>query len=269
MQINGTPDAAAKAIQMMVELLLDSKSQKDAKKDPNAAATPTTDYSVKLLIHKFLAGCIIGKGGELIRDLQTQTGTRIQLSTAPIGNSTEKTVTIKGTPEGLYVAVVKCLSQLHANPLKKGCSSVLYTPGDQTLTQTPPPPNPYTYPPPTNYALYGPPPTGYSYPPPTSSYGAPQHFAASYVAPTPAAPSADAKTEKIVIPTVCVGSVIGRGGTIIAEIKKNSGTFISIADPETSAPQDRIVSITGTPTQIQMAIHYIRQRVEQYQPPSK
>merc|ERR1712106_435777 len=79
------------------------------------------------------------------------------------------------------------------------------------------------------------------------------------------APGGD-KTEKIVIPTVCTGSVIGKGGSIISDIKLQSGTFISIADPEPTTPDDRVVSVTGTGQGIQTAIFLIRQRVEAYQP---
>ena len=75
------------------------------------------------------------------------------------------------------------------------------------------------------------------------------------------------KTEKIVIPTVCAGTVIGKGGSIIRDIKLQSSTTITIADPEPTAPQDRIVSISGTGHGIQTAISLIRHRVESYTPP--
>merc|ERR1712194_911434 len=75
------------------------------------------------------------------------------------------------------------------------------------------------------------------------------------------------KTEKIVIPTVCAGTVIGKGGSIIREIKMQSATNVSVAAPEPTAPNDRVVSITGPAQGIQTAIFLIRQRVESYQPP--
>ena len=109
------------------------------------------------------------------------------------------------------------------------------------------------------YSPYGPPPTqqpqqGYSpYGQIATPYGADPH---------------GVKTEKIVIPSVCAGTVIGKGGSIIAEIKSQSGCQVSIATAEPTAPQDRVVSITGSSQGINAAIQLIRQRVESYQPPS-
>merc|ERR1712130_1030985 len=74
------------------------------------------------------------------------------------------------------------------------------------------------------------------------------------------------KLEKIVIPSVCAGIVIGKGGSIISEIKQQSGCHISIATPEPSAPTDRVVSIKGTKHGIHTAIYLIRQRVDAYHP---
>eukprot|EP00640_Fibrocapsa_japonica_P010137 CAMPEP_0113943232 /NCGR_PEP_ID=MMETSP1339-20121228/21477_1 /TAXON_ID=94617 /ORGANISM="Fibrocapsa japonica" /LENGTH=64 /DNA_ID=CAMNT_0000948049 /DNA_START=69 /DNA_END=260 /DNA_ORIENTATION=- /assembly_acc=CAM_ASM_000762 len=40
------------------------------------------DFSIKILIPGYLAGCVIGKGGSVITDLQSRTSTRIKLSAA-------------------------------------------------------------------------------------------------------------------------------------------------------------------------------------------
>jgi len=65
----------------------------------------------------------------------------------------------------------------------------------------------------------------------------------------------------MVIPKACSGAVIGRGGSIISQIKLQSGTQISIADAAPGS-EDRVVSITGAPQAIQSAMFMIRQRVD-------
>merc|ERR1712226_50807 len=78
-----------------------------------------------------------------------------------------------------------------------------------------------------------------------------------------------ANTQKIAIPTICAGCVIGKGGAVIRDLRAQSGTNISIADADPTNPNERVVTLTGTPQGIQTAIYLIRQLVEQYQPPQQ
>jgi len=272
MVVKGAIESNSQALLLVCQLLIDARNEKDQ------GASDT--YSIKILIHKFLAGCIIGKGGLIIKEIQTETGARVQLSNDPMPNSTEKTVTITGNTEVLYMAISRVLNQLKNNPLRSGSASILYVPGGNPQQQM--------------YGSQGmhygggggPPPSQYGAPPPEYGYGGgmpygmgnrmgmgmdmegmpPQHGygggggggGGGYGEPT--------KTEKIVIPSICAGTVIGKGGGIISNIKQQSGTQISIGEPEASAPDDRIVSIYGTPQQIQSAVSLIRQRVESYRP---
>lgn len=254
MTIKGTPDAIAKAIMLIVNLLLESANSRK-QKDPTAATGELeTSYTVKILIHKFLAGSIIGKGGTIIKEIQEQSGAKVQLSNDPLTNSTEKTVTVTGTAEQVNSAASRIMTQLHENPLRQGCTSIPYVPGQAAAAAGA---SPYGAP----AAPYGAPPGAYGYPP-QPGYGAP--YGAPAAAPAAAGPS---KVEKIVIPTVCAGTVIGKGGSIIRDIKTQSGCAITIADPQPTTPADRVVAITGSAQGISTAIYLIRQRVESYQPP--
>ena len=177
--------------------------------------------------------------------MQSESGARVSLSTESVGVSTEKTVTCTGTVENLHDVLTRILTQIREHPVRPGTTSILYVPGQQL----PPfaPPSPYGLPPQSPYGL-----------PPQSPYGMP---------PSMGMAGGVTKTEKIVIPTACAGTVIGKGGGIIREIKLQSGTSISVAAPEPTAPADRVVSITGTPQGIQTAMFLIRQRVEAYVDP--
>jgi polyribonucleotide nucleotidyltransferase len=252
--LKGTPENNAKAGQLITTLLINANNER--KQSNGDTENKVEEYSFRLLIHKFLAGCIIGKAGAIIKEIQTQTGAKISITNDTLGGSTEKQVSVTGTPETVFAALSKITSQLNENPLREGSSSIPYVPGAVVA------------------APYGAP-GGY---PAAPAYGGKPGYAAPYAPPQAYSPygaiatpfGADphgVKTEKIVIPSVCAGTVIGKSGSIIAEIKSQSACQISIAAAEPTAPQDRVVSITGTQQGINTAIQLIRQRVESYQPP--
>jgi polyribonucleotide nucleotidyltransferase len=244
MTVKGTVEHIAQAVFHILSLLLEDKQ----KKDQEAGSTEPKDetYVLKLLVHKFLAGCIIGKAGTIIKQITADTGARIQVSNEPLPGSAEKSVTLTGTPTATHQAILRVLVQIRENPMRPGSGGALFVPGRPVYGQG----APYGYPPPPGEGLrdeylgaFNPP-----YPPP--------------------GPSGPEQTQKIAIPTICAGSVIGKGGTIIADIKAQSGCQIRIADPEQTSPNERVVTVTGTPAGIQTAVYLIRQRVEQpYGPP--
>lgn len=254
--LKGTVEYIAHASELVTTLLLETANARKEGQESDESVC------LKILHHKTSAGAIIGKGGAIIREIQETTGVRMSLSVETLGASTEKSCSISGTPEQIRAAVSRVVTQLSENPLRPGTHQTLYVPG----APVGPPASPYGAPPPG----YGPP-GGY----PPHSYGAPPPAAGGYYAPPPGgappkwggAQTGPQKTEKIVIPTVCAGTVIGKGGSIIRDIKTQSGTVVTIADPEPTAPADRVVSITGTSHGIQTAISLIRHRVESYTPP--
>eukprot|EP00808_Paulinella_micropora_P023037 g6747.t1 len=67
--------------------------------------------------------------------------------------------------------------------------------------------------------------------------------------------------EKMSIPGASVGSIIGKGGTIIREIKAQSGCDVRIEQARGDDTQ-RIVSLIGTSSAIQAAIYMIRQCID-------
>lgn len=256
MTVKGTVEFNVHALRLIAELLIANEAERKAANGEVAEGEVGNTWQYRLLFNKALAGAIIGRGGEIIRKMQTESGARLSLSTDPIGMSTEKTCTITGTVDQLSDVLMRLLTQIHENPIRAGTQSVLYVPGAPVFA----PPGPYGAPP----SPYGMPP-GPSYGGmPPSPYGMPSHMGM----PAGAGPPGAQKTEKIVIPTVCAGTVIGKGGTIIRDIKLQSGTNISVANPDPNTPGDRIVSITGSQQGIATAIYMIRQRVESYQPPA-
>lgn len=54
-----------------------------------------------------------------------------------------------------------------------------------------------------------------------------------------------------------IGAIMGRGGTRINQVRKESGADIKIS-PQDPGVEDRIITITGTPDQIQSAQFYLQ-----------
>lgn len=240
MILKGQVNAIAKATALVAQSLVDTNTNRRDNTNTNAPSPDTV--SLKLLVHKNGVGCIIGKAGALIRETQTETGARVQVSNDLLPQSTEKAVTISGTPEQVQKAMEKVATQLKENPVKPGTKHYPYTPGAQMYPPPPFPHAPYNNPPMSMY-------------PPSMQHM--QHGPTSIGVPS---------TQKIAIPTVCAGCVIGKNGTVIKDLRVQSGTNISIADPDPNTPQERVVTIIGSPVGINHAIHLIKQLVEQYQP---
>jgi len=256
MLVKGAIPSVAKACSLVARNLVDAANQKNGNNDTDSA-------TLRLLIHRSTVGAIIGKGGETIKQTQTDTGARIQISNEPLPHSTDKTVTVTSSPAAIEQAVLAILLQLQENPLRAGTKEYQYQPGamstiamsgfsagaavspylpgispqigQQGFGQTPLP-------------IY------------TQSAGLQSAVPSQYGA------AAVTSTQKIAIPTITAGCVIGKGGSTIREIRMNSQTSVSIADPDAASPNERVVTLSGTPQGIQTAIYMIRQLVEQYQP---
>lgn len=233
----GTVTQIAKAVQLGGESILQGSMGNGNTEDET--------ISMCILVQKYVVGSIIGKAGAMIQGIQSDTNTKIQISTEPLPNSTEKTVTVTGSPEGIYEAVYTILTQLEANPLRPGTKTGLFRPGiigpyGEVYT-------PGTFMGAANQPLYG---------MSSSSYGGGLNAQATQAT----------GTQKIIIPTSCAGSVIGRGGNVIRGLKNQTRCAISILDADEANPDERVVVITGPGNCIQSAIYLIRQLVEQYQP---
>ncbi|XP_041083038.1 heterogeneous nuclear ribonucleoprotein K-like isoform X3 [Polyodon spathula] len=70
-------------------------------------------------------------------------------------------------------------------------------------------------------------------------------------------------TTQVTIPKDLAGSIIGKGGQRIKQIRHESGASIKIDEP-LQGSEDRIITITGTQDQIQNAQYLLQNSVKQY-----
>lgn len=178
------------------------------------------------------------------------------MSNETLPSSSEKTVTLTGTSVQMYAAMIRVASQLLANPLKAGTKVFPYVPGNQVFAA----PSAYGgqvgFAPQSNgnlHAMY------------QSAPSMQQSQFGGLIRPAHSAPTI-LSTQKIAIPTICCGSIIGKGGAVIRDLRAQSATNISISDPDEATPNERVVTLSGTPQGISQAVFLIRQLVEAYQP---
>jgi len=222
-----------------------------ARSEKKKGGTDSTAYDTKsivpsdqeclltLLIPNSQVGGIIGKSGVKINATRSETGCNVKISEKPLENSTEKSVTLRGTSKSVYQALQKICLQL--TEVSDKTARIPYVPRPEY--------NPFAFSP-------YPAPLGPDYR--DVSYGSRYGLVPSKVPP---------QTIVVPVPDYLMGTVIGRGGSSINEIRARSGAHIKIAELESGA-SDRMISITGTPQANDMAVALIHQKMAEWSNPS-
>jgi len=153
-------------------------------KAPGAPAGP--DAGVVITIPPSMVGRVIGKGGDMIRKIQTSTGATLKISNEPAPGTTDRTVTFSGSDAGVQAAIEMVQKIMADAPPSMGPSTSVPT----SASFAPPsygidPATGYPSPPP-GYILVPalPPPPGYTPPPGFLCVAAPQQPQIQY-APNP------------------------------------------------------------------------------------
>ncbi|XP_029696213.1 poly(rC)-binding protein 3-like isoform X2 [Takifugu rubripes] len=272
--ITGPTDAIFKAFAMIAykfeEDIINSMS--------NSPATSKPPVTLRLVVPASQCGSLIGKGGSKIKEMRESTGAQVQVAGDMLPNSTERAVTISGTPEAIIQCVKQiCVVMLESPPKgatipyrpKPASTPVIFSGGQvradplgattanlSLLLQHQPLPA---------YTIQG----QYAIPHPDLSK---LHQLAMQQTPftplgqtTPAFPAAgldasnQASTHELTIPNDLIGCIIGRQGTKINEIRQMSGAQIKIANAMEGS-SERQITITGTPANISLAQYLINAR---------
>uniref|UniRef100_A0A674B9G3 Poly(rC) binding protein 3 n=1 Tax=Salmo trutta TaxID=8032 RepID=A0A674B9G3_SALTR len=245
--ITGPTDAIFKAFAMIAykfeEDIINSMS--------NSPATSKPPVTLRLVVPASQCGSLIGKGGSKIKEMRESTGAQVQVAGDMLPNSTERAVTISGTPE----AIIQCVKQI--------CVVMLESPPKgATIPYRPKPAStPVIFSGGQAYTIQG----QYAIPHPDQLTKL--HQLAMQQTPftplgqtTPAFPGLDtsppASTHELTIPNDLIGCIIGRQGTKINEIRQMSGAQIKIANAMEGS-SERQITITGTPANISLAQYLI------------
>ncbi|NWS71689.1 PCBP3 protein, partial [Crotophaga sulcirostris] len=280
--ITGPTDAIFKAFAMIAY-----KFEEDINNSmSNSTATSKPPVTLRLVVPASQCGSLIGKGGSKIKEIRESTGAQVQVAGDMLPNSTERAVTISGTPDAIIQCVKQiCVVMLESPPKgatipyrpKPASTPVIFAGGQAYTIQ-----GQYAIPHPDQLtklhqlAMQQTPftPLGQTTPafPGTlcsvdwCGKAAELHRAASasYITIFPCiCPGLDASppasTHELTIPNDLIGCIIGRQGTKINEIRQMSGAQIKIANA-TEGSSERQITITGTPANISLAQYLINAR---------
>ncbi|XP_030662098.1 poly(rC)-binding protein 3 isoform X15 [Nomascus leucogenys] len=268
--ITGPTDAIFKAFAMIAykfeEDIINSMS--------NSPATSKPPVTLRLVVPASQCGSLIGKGGSKIKEIRESPGAQVQVAGAMLPNSTERAVTISGTPD----AIIQCVKQICVVMLEAYTIQGQYAIPHPDLTklhqlamqQTPFPPLGQTNPAFPGEKL------------PLHSSEEAQNLMGQSSGLDASPP---ASTHELTIPndamllslapirdepfrSLChqgggcsqAGCIIGRQGTKINEIRQMSGAQIKIANA-TEGSSERQITITGTPANISLAQYLINARL--------
>ncbi|XP_028559198.1 poly(rC)-binding protein 3 isoform X14 [Lacerta agilis] len=250
--ITGPTDAIFKAFAMIAykfeEDIINSMS--------NSTATSKPPVTLRLVVPASQCGSLIGKGGSKIKEIRESTGAQVQVAGDMLPNSTERAVTISGTPDAIIQCVKQiCVVMLEVQSVTMGAYTIqgqyaIPHPDLTKLHQLAMQQTPFT-------------PLGQTTPafpgeklPLHSSEEAQNLMGQS----SGLDASPPASTHELTIPNDLIGCIIGRQGTKINEIRQMSGAQIKIANA-TEGSSERQITITGTPANISLAQYLINARL--------
>ncbi|KAM6929746.1 poly(rC)-binding protein 4 isoform 2-T2 [Lycodopsis pacificus] len=268
--ITGSTDCVFRAFTMITYKLEEDLNALVA----NGTISSKPPVTLRLVIPASQCGSLIGKGGAKIKEIRESTGAQIQVAGDLLPNSTERGVTISGNQE----SVIQCV-RLICTVILEGATipyrpspspAALLIAGNQVYEASDFAPHPlYSV---TQggldlqqaYALQ-------------NQYGIPHsemaklHQLSMQQGLSPIAqqastimPGMDSNcqtSQELLIPNDLIGSIIGRQGTKINEIRQVSGAQIKIGS-QLDGTSDRHVTITGTPVSINLAQYLITSCLE-------
>jgi heterogeneous nuclear rnp K-like protein len=210
-------------------------------------------------------GTIIGRSGLKIKAIQDGSGARMVASKDMLPQSTERIVEVQGPPDAIGCAIEeigKCLLEDY----ERGLGTVLFHPGTGEERTSPGRRGANGY---TSGGGGGS--GGYSgtrrsngegHRRETHARGSSPPSPSAGKAPSSAGQAANLRTQNISIPSDMVGCIIGRSGTKITEIRRLSGSKISIAKTPHDDTGERMFTIVGTPEANEKALFLLYNQLE-------
>ncbi|XP_035501399.1 poly(rC)-binding protein 4-like isoform X2 [Scophthalmus maximus] len=271
--ITGSTDSVFRAFTMITYKLEEDLTALVA----NGTISSKPPVTLRLVIPASQCGSLIGKGGAKIKEIRESTGAQIQVAGDLLPNSTERGVTISGNQD----SVIQCVKLI--------CTVILESPPKGATIPYRPSPSPAAlliagnqvfeapeYAPQPLYCTQGGLDLQQAYTL-QNQYGIPHselaklHQLSMQQGLSPIAqpastiiPGMDSNSQtsqELLIPNDLIGSIIGRQGSKINEIRQVSGAQIKIGS-QLDGTSDRHVTITGTPVNINLAQYLITSCLE-------
>ncbi|WOL02206.1 KH domain-containing protein HEN4 [Canna indica] len=240
-KLDGGPSSAVKALLLIFERIIEDEVDNDDEDEENKKSS----VSARLLVLSSQVGCLLGKGGSVIKQMSADSGAQIRIlprDKLPLcASQQDEIVQITGTVDSVKKALHLVAQQLLDNPPRErdsfppaGSSGPSSYPRPEGL----PPPN-YPFP------LQGPflnrshdfadfhPNIG----PPFPKFHESGPPVQPQIAPEPI-------TYRLLCSNDRVGSVIGKGGSIVKALQNETGCEVKVIET-TPESEDRIIVISG------------------------
>ncbi|KAI8379493.1 cytoplasmic protein [Radiomyces spectabilis] len=242
--VSGSLEDVAQAYSLIAQTLLDNPiSPLSPPTSPTVANIPATNVAtIRLLISHNLMGTVIGRQGAKIKHIQDTSGVRMIASKTLLPQSTERVVEMRGTTESIRLAILE-IGHCLIEDKDRAYGTILYNPTKvavttdrrNSITRT------------GNGADFS-----NDYQPQRRSSATSQNFLNN----------PNIRTQNISIPSDMVGCIIGKGGSKISEIRRLSGSRISIAKVPHDESGERMFTIQGTAESNERALYLLYGQLE-------
>ena len=202
----------------------------DSQGSPTVSAlAPDVDVTLKLVVPNSAVSCIIGRGGEVVRDINKTTGALIRASERFPGLH-ERIVQISGSQAEVVSAAAEVVRRIQADRNLREHLNVVYT---FPIADETPDPTPLT--------------------PPHPPLADPT--AASAAVPATAGLLAFPCTIAFEVEETVMAGIMGKGGVVLQRVAGQTGATVTISGVASSAAvrHTRTVRISGTLTAVQQA----------------
>nr|AIZ68202.1 KH domain-containing protein At4g18375-like isoform X2 [Albuca bracteata] len=196
-----------------------------------------SQVTARLLVPSDQIGCIIGKGGQIIQGIRSDSGAQIRIlkneHLPACAISSDELLQITGDASVVRKALFQVSSRLHDNPSRS----------NHLLTSN----MPSAHPSGGQYGGFASTAPVVSMGPLMGSYGgykadAPGDWPTFFTGPRDESSSKEFSL-RLLCPSVNIGGVIGRGGGIIKQIRQESGAYIKV--DSSSAEDDCIITVSA------------------------
>ncbi|KAK3218226.1 hypothetical protein Dsin_012196 [Dipteronia sinensis] len=240
-------DALLKVHDRIVEEDLFGGMASDEDNDNNAV-------TARLLVPNNMVGCLLGKRGDVIQKLRSETGANIRVLPAdrlpPCAMSTDELVQISGKPDVAKRALYEVSTLLHQNPRKDKAPSGLplayggqgFHPSGAPMTNMHPPGN----------SMWPPRISSSQAMPPIPWMGGhgnqPSGFGPGGFSDVPPAHRGEEASAEFSMKILCsagkIGGVIGKGGSNVKQIQQETGASIHVEDASTES-DERVIRVSA------------------------
>ncbi|PSS17318.1 KH domain-containing protein [Actinidia chinensis var. chinensis] len=218
-----------KALLLVFERMVEGESEtKEGDEQSNKSST----FVVRLLVLSSQVGCLLGKGGSVIKQMSSDSGAQIRIlpreKLPPCASPFDELLQITGEVDTVKRALQSVSQQLLEHP-----------PNDQDSIPT-------VASGPSSHSFGNPLSRPEEYPPPKYPYATGPHISRRNEPGDPGLmnPPQDIITFRLLCHEEKVGGVIGKGGTIVKALQHETGCEIKVLE-RVSDSEDRIIVISG------------------------